>query len=192
MAEALNISGALRFDLARGRIVANNSEARVVLPVDALLGLCAELNRDALENLGASIGIEVGRRAASRLGHNLDRVSSEEVLEQMGAELALMGFGSLALEFWAAAMVLTVTESPLAVEGGTRTNPGDALLAAVLRGALQRMFSRDLVVLCLSRSGNTARFAVCAPAAAPKLEAWLDDGCHYAEALARLNETRPS
>lgn len=192
MAEALNISGALRFDLARGRIVSGNADARVVIPVGALLGLCAELDRDALKNLGASIGIEAGSRVAERLGRRLDQASTEEALGALGIEVALMGFGSLAIEYWAQAMVLTVNESPLSVEGGTRTNPGDALLAAILAGAMQRAFSRDLTIVPLGRSAHTARFAVCSHNAEGWLESWLNDGCHYSEALARLNEVGPA
>ncbi len=182
------MSGALRFDLARGRISLSGASAQVVLPAGALVQACADLSSDSLGHLGSAIGTEVGRRVNERLGRTLESASPEEMLDHLGGELALMGLGSLGLEFWGAAMVFTVTNSPLAGAGAVRENAGDSLIAGVLRGALQRAVSRQAAVISLGRVDETVRFLVCSDASAEQVHSWLTQGTSYADALARLNE----
>jgi hypothetical protein len=163
--------------------------ARVVVPLEALSLLCRGLRAEELSNFGHAMGNEAGRRVAERLGRDLGPVTTQQMVEHLGGELALMGFGSLSIEIWGQAMVATVVDSPLVFGDGASPDSGDRLLAAVLCGALLRATSRELAVVTLSRLDNTVRFVVCSRSAQSHVEAWLSDGSHYGEALARLNET---
>src|SRR5688572_30225756 len=120
MAESFDMSGALRFDLARGRVTVAGIAARVVLPVEALSLLCRELSETQLASFGHGVGNEVGRRVAERLAPSMLSVSTEQMVDHLGGELALMGLGSLAAEFWGRALVLCVVDSPLVFGDGAQ------------------------------------------------------------------------
>lgn len=182
------MTGIWRFDLGRGRITGSDANAQVMIPAAAMAQACVDLAEESRDNLGAAIGTQLGRRVAEGLSRSIDSALPEEVVERLGAELASMGFGSFGLEFWGSAMVFTVTDSPLTGVGTPRKNSGDRLLAAVIRGALQRAVSRQISLVALDRTHTTVRFLACNQAAGNVVEAWLDQGCHYAEALARLNK----
>lgn len=183
------MSGALRFDLSRGRVTVAGIAARVVLPVEALSLLCRELPEAQLATFGHGIGNELGRRVAERLAPTLSSTSTEQMVDHLGGELALMGLGSLNVEFWGRAMVLAVVDSPLVFgDGGRPSDGGDRLLSSVLEGALVRATGRQVRVVALSRQDNTARFVVCNESAKRHVLEWLNEGCHYGEALARLND----
>ncbi|HEX2732590.1 MAG TPA: hypothetical protein VHM70_13350 [Polyangiaceae bacterium] len=189
MAESFDMSGALRFDLARGRVTVAGIASRVVLPVEALSLLCREVEEPQLSSFGHGVGNEVGRRVAERLAGGMSNVSTEQMVEHLGGELALMGLGSLSVEFWGRALVLVVVDSPLVFgDGGQPSDGGDRLLSSILEAALVRATSRQLSVVPLTRSDNTVRFVVCNQAAKTHVMEWLNEGCHYGEALARLND----
>lgn len=187
--ESFDMSGALRFDLVRGRVSLGGIGARVVLPLDALSVLFRSLTREQLVDFGYGLGNAVGRRLAERLSDGLGHLSSEQLVEHLGGELALMGLGSLTLEYWGQALVLTVVDSPLVFGDGGKPDSGDVLLAAVFESALLRLTSREVQVVPLARLDATVRFVVCGRSARGHVESWLAEGCHYGEALARLNET---
>ncbi len=188
MAERFDMTGALRFDLARGRVSAGGVGARVVLPVDALSLLCRSLGHDQLSDFGHGLGNTVGKNVAQRVGSRLSTLETADMVEQLGGELALMGLGSLSMEYWGRALVVSVVDSPLVFGDGNRPDNGDILLASVIAGALLRITSRELEVVPLARLDDTVRFVICSPAARSHIESWLGEGCHYGEALARLNE----
>jgi hypothetical protein len=189
MAESFDTSGALRFDLARGRVTVAGIAARVVLPVEAISLLCRELPEAQLLSFGHGVGNEIGRRVVERLAPSMTNVSPEQMVDRLGGELALMGLGSLTFEFWGRAMVLAVVDSPLVFgDGGRPADGGDRLLSAVLEAALVRATGRQARVVPLSRLDNTARFVVCNDNAKRHVLEWLGEGCHYGEALARLND----
>lgn len=181
------MSGALRFDLARGRVSSAGVSALVILPAEALSRICEDLGAAGRQSLGAELGTELGRRVAERLGSSLERCSTEEFVEHLGAELALMGLGSLGVEYWGAALVFCVTHSPLSGAASPPGGAGDELFAALLGGALQRAMSRQVSVLAISRSDRTARFLVCSSEAQGNVESWLGQGADFAQVLARLN-----
>lgn len=174
-----NPSHTVEFDLNRGQIALRDGGERVLVPADALLALCQSAGTEALVDFGRRLGTEAGRRAAERLGEARD-ASVEDVVNHLGGDLALLGLGSLGLERWGRALVLVVNHSPF---GPT----GDALVAAVLQGALQRAFGRDTGVVALERDDRRARFLVTSPRGAERVRAWLDEGTSWAEALAKLD-----
>lgn len=192
MTQRFDMTGALRFDLTRGRVSLGGVGARVVLPVEVLSLLCRSLSDAELSDFGHGLGNAVGKRVVERLGSRLNRVETEEMVEHLGGELALMGLGSLSVEYWGRAMVVSIVDSPFVFGDGRKPDSGDELLASLIHGALLRITSRELSVVPLSRVDDTARFAVCGQRAREHVEAWLAEGCHYGEVLARLNESGAS
>ncbi len=179
MATRFNPSGYVSFDLVRGRV--DLSGDHVLVAAEALINLCLAAGDEAARDFGRSLGTAMGRRVAERLGDGVASASLEEVLDHLGGELALSGFGSLGLERWGKALVLTVDGGPF----GQRLDP---LLSAVLEGALQRAFGRDCRAAKLTRDDQKVRFLIASPLGASKVTEWLSGGESYGGALARLNE----
>ena len=171
-------SYALEFDFGRGQIRMAKAGERVVIPCDALLALCQGASEHAVRDFGRRLGTEAGRVMNDRLGEAW-QASLETVLEHLGGELALMGLGSLGLERWGQALVLSFSHSPL---GGA----GDLLLGSVLEGAMQRSFGRDTVAIKLMRDDQKVRFLMAGRAGAHKAGNWLAEGVPWAEVLSRL------
>ena len=123
--------GAVSFDLGRGRVDLDGVAPHVLVPVDALLDLCRAAGSEAPKDFGRRLGSEAGRRVAARLSDGLQDVAVETLVEHLGGDLALIGLGSMGTERWGSALVVTFSESPLG-------HAGEAILAAVVEGALQR------------------------------------------------------
>lgn len=172
-------TAAVRFDLARGQIAVPNSGERVLIPADALLTLCDAADTDARKDFARRLGTEAGRRTAERLG-GVDSVNPESVVEHLGGDLALMGLGSLELERWGRALVLSFRGSPF----GAR---GDDLLAAALEGAIQRAFARDVGVARLARDDDRVRFLVTSRAGADRVKSSIESGRAWGEVIAELD-----
>ena len=175
-------SYALEFDLGRGQVRMANAGERLLVPTDALLSLCRGANEEAVRDFGRLLGTEAGRALSSRLG-DTQAAPIEAVVEHLGGEIALMGLGSLGLERWGHALVLSVDYAP-------NYAPGDTLLGAVLEGALQRAFGRDVVSVKLERAETRVRFLVTGRAGADQALAWLGSGVPWGEVLTRLSSTR--
>lgn len=173
-------SYALEFDFGRGQVRKANAGERVVVPSDALLALCQGASEDAVRDFGRRLGIEAGRTMNDRLGEAW-QASLETVVEHLGGELALMGLGSLGLERWGQALVLTLTHSPLGWAG-------DLLLGSVLEGAMQRSFGRDVVAIKLVRDMDQVRFLIAGHDGAHKVNHWLSQGVAWGEVLSRLTQ----
>jgi hypothetical protein len=173
-------SQSVKFDFARGAVEIDGG-AHLLVPTSALLALCRGAGVEAQRDFGRSLGTELGRRVAGRL--RVNDASVEAVVEHLGGDLAVIGLGSLGAERWGQALVLTLSKSPLDREG-------DALVAAVLEGALQRAMARDAAVVPLAREEGQARLLVTSASTAGKVRAWLGDGVPWGDVLARLHETR--
>lgn len=171
-------SYALEFDLGRGQIRMLNAAERVVVPSDALIALCQGASDDAVRDFGRRLGTEAGRVMNDRLGEAW-QASLETVVEHLGGELALMGLGSLGLERWGHALVLSFTHSPFGAAG-------DLLLGSVLEGAMQRSFGRDAVAIKLVRDATQVRFLIAGHDGARKARDWLAEGVSWGEVLSRL------
>lgn len=179
MAIRFNPSGSVSFDLVRGRVDCGGDH--VLVPADALVDLCRSAGDEAVSDFGRRLGTAAGRRVAERLG-DTSSASLEEVLEHLGGELALLGLGSLGLERWGRALVLTV-------DGGPFGQQLDRLLGAVLEGALQRAFARDVHATKLVRDDRQVRFLIASAAGAGKVNEWLGSGLSYGDALTRLQQS---
>jgi hypothetical protein len=177
MAQAFNPTHSVRFELARGRVSLDGTEARLLLPPEALLPLLASAGKDGVRDFGHRLGTELGRRVGARLDTK-DSVAA--MVEHLGGELALAGLGSLGVEVWGRALVFTLEGSPLGRDG-------DALLSAILEGALQRALSRDTSVVPIDRQDGHVRLAVVSRKTAEGLQQWLASGVSWGDALARLN-----
>ena len=171
-------SYSVEFDLGRGQIAVRGSSERVLIPADALGALCEGCDPEVRRDFARRIGTEAGRRTAERLG-DPSTAGIEAVVEQLGGDLALMGFGSLGLECWGRALVLTVSGSPFGAGG-------DELLAGALEGALQRAFGRDVGVVRLERDDGRVRFFISSRAGSERVRGWLSSGTSWSEALVRL------
>lgn len=178
MATRFNPSGSVSFDLVRGRVDCGGDH--VLVSADALVDLCRAAGDHAVSDFGRRVGTAAGRRIAERLG-DTSHASLEEVLEHLGGELALLGFGSLGLERWGRALVLTV-------DGGPFGQQLDSLIGAVLEGALQRSFGRDCHAVRLMRDDRQVRFLIASAAGAGKVNEWLGSGMSYGDALTRLQQ----
>ena len=181
MVEPFNPTHAVRFEIARGRVSVDGTEARVLVPAGALGKLCASTGADAVRDFGKNLGTEIGRRVAARLDGGAPSVTA--LVEHLGGDLALSGLGSLTVEIWGKALVFAVMDSPLGKEG-------DVLLASVIEGALQRALARDTSLVELERSDGRVRFAVLSPKTAVGVRKWLGDGVSWGDALARLNAAK--
>ena len=180
MATRFNPSGSVSFDLARGRVDCGGEH--VLVPADALIDLCRHAGDDAVTDFGRRLGTAAGRRVAERLGDGASSATLEEVLDHLGGELALLGLGSLGLERWGRALVLSVDGAPFGQQL-------DRLLGATLEGALQRAFGRDCHATKLVRDDRRVRFLIGNANLAGKVSEWLGSGLSYGEALTRLQTT---
>lgn len=174
--------GAVRFDLARGRVELDRAVARVLVPIDALLDLCRAAGSHAMKDFGRRLGSEAGRRVAERLSDGLEDVSVETLLEHLGGDLALVGLGSLGAERWGSALVVTLSESPLG-------RAGEAVLAAVVEGALERAFSRDVAAVPLHGETDRLRLLIVHPTTGDTVRTWQEKGVSWGDVLARLHES---
>lgn len=191
------MSGIVRFDLDRGWVTLRDQSgagdersARALVPVDALAALLQQASSDGLQDAAYRIGTDLGRRVRDALGHQLQNADTQTVLNCLGGELALLGFGSLKLELWGRAMVLAIDGCPLLeVIAGDGEDAASRFLATLIEGAIARGLGRDAKLLALSRDPHGLRLLLCNAAAHDRVQSWLKDGCHYGEALARLNDT---
>ncbi len=167
---------AVKFDLTRGSVT-DPGGACVLVPSSALLELCDSAGAEAVKSFGRGLGTELGRRVQEKVGAN---ATIPELVEHLGGHLALTGLGSLSVERWGKALVVNLESSP----GAAR---GDALVAAVLEGAIQRAFGRDVACVRLHRDAETARFVIVAPDVSAKVQSWVQDGAPWGDALARLH-----
>jgi hypothetical protein len=184
MATRFDPAFSVQFDLGRGQIAVRDGGDRVLVPVDALVALCDGADREVRKDFAHRLGTEAGRRVAERLGDTTG-AGIEAVVEHIGGDLALMGLGSLAVERWGRALVVTIADSPF----GAR---GDDLLVALLEGVFQRAFGRDASAVLLMRADAEARFLITSRAGAEKIRSWLSAGTAWGDALARFHSGAPS
>jgi hypothetical protein len=178
-AERFDPTHLVHFDVGRGSIELEGASPRVLIAHDALLDLLQAAGGEAQRDFGHRLGTEIGRRMLSRSGE-LGALSLQAIADELGGELAVLGFGALAIERWGDALVLRV-------EGSALAHGGEPVLGAVLEGALQRAFARDVRAVWLSIDDELVRYVLLNEGAAHKAEALLDEGVGWGDVLARLN-----
>jgi hypothetical protein len=176
-----NPSQSVKFDLANGAVSIDGSGSRLLIPADLLTDLWANSAPEQRRDFGRRLGTELGRRVGERLGGNrADRASLEAVVEHLGGDFALTGLGSMHVERWGRALVVAIQGSPFGAAG-------DDLLAAIVEGAIQRLFGKDTGVVVLVREQNLVRLLVLSPNSALRARSWLDAGDGWGDVLSRLH-----
>lgn len=173
-------SRAVTFDLAKGLVHVEGAPHQVLVPSEALVKLFAAASQEARRDFARALGEPVGKRLASRLG-DASQATLEAVVEHLGGELALLGFGSLGLERWGRALVFVVDGSPFGREG-------DELVAGVLEAVLVEATGRRPRCVVLDRAEARVRILVVSETSAEKVRAWLEKGTSFGDVLARLHE----
>jgi hypothetical protein len=191
-------SKAVTFDLESGLIYLDSARSpsaappRVLIPADALCALCVAAGPAAAAAFGRELGAAMGRRVAGRLaaphpatpadpGHaGVQAAPLEVMVDHLGAELALAGLGTLGIERWGRALVVVLDRSPL----GPQAN---ALLEAILEGAVEASAGRAAAAVLLARDAVRARLFIGSGAAADRVRAWLAQGVSWGEALVKLH-----
>jgi hypothetical protein len=179
------------FDLVHGLVHLEGAPGRVLVPASALAGLCGAADPGSVAAFGKAIGHSMGLRVAKRLSPiaEVDEsgraagargASVETMVDHLGAELSLVGLGSLGMERWGRALVVVVDHCPL---GG----PGDALLESVIGEAIGAATARNVHAVLLGRDSVRARFFLASGAAASLVRTWLRDGVPWGDTLARLH-----
>jgi len=168
----------VRFDLASGSVRAGEGERLVLMPCSALEQLGRSAGVDVACGLSRTMGAAIGMAVVARFGSSdaVRAASLEAVVDALGSELAVSGWGAVSLERWGRAMVMIVEHPP--VEEGQ-------YLAALLEGALREATGRAVRCLPLGRDG-VARFLVAGDGAAARARAWLAEGVAWGDVLVRL------
>jgi hypothetical protein len=149
----------------------------------ALIALCQAAGPDATSTFGLAAGSAIGEAIARRFdraGGDAKGASIESVIEHLGGELALAGFGALSIERWGRALVLVVDRGPGSADG-------DKVLAPLLASAVSKATKVEARCVRLSRDGDRARFLITGPKGADKVREWLMSGVSWGEALVRLH-----
>ncbi|HRI63708.1 MAG TPA: hypothetical protein PK156_05705 [Polyangium sp.] len=177
--------GTLSFDLAEG-LVRLGGEARVLLPVSALLGIVGSATADVQQAFCRALGESIGHVATIRMKEEdfaaplaLVDASPEAALSEIAAAWALAGFGGLGMERWGRALVMTVDNSPLGREG-------DELLEVMLEGVLRRATERQVHVTRIERQRARVRFFVGNARAVDRVRGLLAQDKTWADALSTL------
>jgi hypothetical protein len=180
-------SKAVTFDLSRGQIQ-KEDESRLLVSAKALVSLCQAAGPEATTAFGHAAGSAIGEAVAKRFeraGADTKGASIESVVDHLGGELAIAGFGALSIERWGRALVLLVDRGPSGAEG-------DKLLAALLASAVSKATKVEARCVRLARDGDRARFLIAGPKGAEKVRDWLMSGVSWGEALVRLHPRTPS
>jgi hypothetical protein len=176
----MNDTDKVRFDLANGSVRAGEGERLVLMPTSALEQLGKSAGVEVACGLSRTLGAAAGMAVLAHFGSSeaVRAAALEAVVEALGAELALSGWGAVSLERWGRAMVMRVEHAP--VEEGQ-------YVAALLEGALREATGRT--VRCLSLGKDAAgRYLVASERAYGRARDWLADGVAWGEVLSRLQQ----
>jgi hypothetical protein len=161
MVASFDSSRAVRFDLHEGKIALADRAPQVLLPVEELLALAA--GERTLRSLARAVGLAAAARAATRLAQPdappsspkdlLRAASLSDVVAELGAELALLGFGNLRAETWGSALLVVLDPCSLDARG-------NELVEGVIEGALGLATDRELGALVAERRAGVVRLIV--------------------------------
>ena len=89
-------SKAVTFDLSRGQIQKEGTDARLLVPASALVALCRAAGVDAAATFARQTGQAIGAAIAARFeraGQSVGGAAIDAVVEHLSGELAVAGFG---------------------------------------------------------------------------------------------------
>lgn len=173
---------AVVFDLERGQVAFEGGAPLLLVPAELVAAICGRLEAGVVRQLGIVLGRQAGGRVRARLGRALTP-SLELMVEQLGGELGLAGFGAFSVERWGQALVVRIDGYPLAAQGAE-------LMGGYVEGALLAAVERDVTAVALERSEKTLRLLLCSKAASAKVKSWLLAGSSWADALGALHGQR--
>jgi hypothetical protein len=168
--------GYLAFDLARGAVHTRHGERVLVLSADVLGPLVSTAARHGDLTAVRALGKHIGEDAARSLGRDARGATPEAVITHIGGTLALLGWGTLSLERWGGALVLSLHGAP--VLDAERLG-----LAALLGGMLTSLGGQD--VACVPVTSG-ARFVVVHPGVAETVWGWAKEGLELSSIISRL------
>jgi hypothetical protein len=151
------------------------------MPTDLMAAACRQLDATIVRQLGAALGKRAGGRARARVASA--GATLEAIVEQLGGELSLGGFGALNIERWGQALVARIDGYPLAAQG-------QELLAGFVEAALLLLTDREVTAFPLERTPQSLRLLLCSRQAAAKVKGWLLSGSSWGDALATLQSAR--
>jgi hypothetical protein len=172
---------AVVFDLARGQVALEGGGGVLLMPTDVMAAACSQLDATLVRQLGAALGKRAGARARPRIAPA--SATLEAIVEQLGGELSLGGFGALSIERWGQALVARIEGYPLAAQG-------QELLAGFIEAALLVLTEREVTAFPLERTAQSLRLLLCSRQAATKVKGWLLAGSSWGDALATLQSAR--
>jgi hypothetical protein len=175
---------AVAFDLARGLVHVDGAPGYAVVPGDALSALWSSAPEAARAAFASSVGHEIGRRTALRMGgaQAVRASSAETVLEQVGGEIALAGLGATSFERWGRALVVVLSGSPLG-------ESGDTLLETLFATAIGTATGAAVRAASLGREGGTSRFLLSGEAGVARVREMIARGAGWREAVVGLHES---
>ena len=174
MANPVDLSGSVRFDLQSGTVRLFDDEKGVVVPASMLAALVKAASADARVEIARDFGAHLGRGIAKR-GRILEG-GLDEAASSLAAQLALAGLGTCNLERWGKALVVHVTESPI---------DDASFIASVIEGALSAAAARALSCTALT-GDNGIRVLVASERGVLRVRGWIEQGTSWSDALVRL------
>jgi len=177
MASGPDFSRVVQFDLARGT-VRLETEAALLIGARSLAQLMELVPVEARARFGGELGGAMGARIEGRLGGPaaVREAPIEAVVTNLGAELALGGFGVLSLERWGRALVLHVGGAPL---------EAPEFYASLIASAISRATGAAAYSTVLSTSDGV-RVVIASQSGAQRVRSWITQGVAWSVALTQL------
>lgn len=171
-------SGAVTFDLARGRVGMEKAPDMILAPREALHKLCEAAGPEAAQTFGRVMGRLMGQRVIDGTP-DFAKASPEQFIDRAHVEFALVGLGVVTLERWGNALLFVVDDAPLPT----------SVVAAILTGYMQAVTARKVACVPIMADKKRARFFATDPSLAGTLISWLKQGASWGEVLLRLHNS---
>lgn len=180
MVSTFDPARAVRLDFPRGAALASDDERLVLLPAAALIELTLEAPAELRVTLGKALGASLGARVAKRLGGSdgATKATLESFLNELAGEVAAAGLGTLGLERWGRALVVTV---------GNPAVEDDAFLAGLVGAALATATGKDTHAVHLANADGQAKLLVASRGTAERVRGFVADGVSFGAILEKLH-----
>jgi hypothetical protein len=180
MVSTFDPARAVRLDFPRGAALASDDERVVLLPAAALTELTLEAPAELRLTLGKAMGASLGARVASRLGgsEGAAKTTLEGFLNELAGEVAASGLGTLGLERWGRALVVTV---------GNAAVEDDSFLAGLVGAALATATGKDTHAVHLTSTDGQAKLLVASRGTAERVRGYVAAGESFGVILEKLH-----